>query len=246
MLIAIDVLAAPAAPKRVLVLQSYGQDFAPYTILSGAFRDELTQRLGEPVDIVEVSLVTAELGAVLEDAPFVAYLQALLVGRKPDLIVSMGGPASIFAQRQRQRLFPDVPMLYAALDDEPSAVCTNGQRCHYWDHLDVHGFVQNILDVLPQTRHVAVVVGTSPVEQFWKAQLLREFQPFMNRIEFIWLDQFTFEQMKQRVATMPPHSAILYTVLLLSRGNSAYPDARSAGHSRSRKCPRFRGFCLQY
>ena len=212
---AIDVLAAPAgAPKRVLVLQSYGQDFAPYSDLSGAFRDELTQRLGKPVDIVEVSLVTAEVGAPLEDAPFVAYLQAILIGRKPDLIVSMGGPASAFAQRQRQRLFPDAPMLYAALDDRTLGkyVLTDNDAI-IGTHLDVRGFVQNILDVLPETAHVAVVVGTSPVEQFWKAELLREFQPFMSRIEFIWLDQLTFEQMKQRVATMPSHSAILYAVL---------------------------------
>ena len=35
----------------------------------------------------------------------------------------------------------------------------------------------------------------------------------MNRIEFIWLDQLTFEEMKQRVAELPPNSAILYAVL---------------------------------
>ena len=87
-----DVLAQPAAAsKRVLLLHSYGQDFAPYSDLSLAFRDELTQKLGEPVDLVEVSLVTAGAGASLEDAPFVDYLQALLVGRKPDLVVPIGG-----------------------------------------------------------------------------------------------------------------------------------------------------------
>ncbi len=103
--------------------------------------------------------------------------------------------------------------------------------------LDVHGFVQNIVDVLPETAHVAVVVGASPVEKFWKEELSREFQPFMNRIEFIWFDQLTFDEMKQRVAELPPQSAILYSVLVidaagiprtLTRGLQDIHDAANA------------------
>ncbi len=82
-------------------------------------------------------------------------------------------------------------------------------------HLDVRGFVQNILDVLPQTTHVAVIVGASPVEKYWKEELRREFQPFMSRIEFTWFDQLTFEQLKQHVAKLPPHSAILYALFVV-------------------------------
>jgi signal transduction histidine kinase len=43
----------------------------------------------------------------------------------------------------------------------------------------------------------------------------REFQPFMKRIDFTWFDQLTFEEMKQRVAELPPRSAVLYAVLVV-------------------------------
>ncbi len=216
-LASVAVLAAPATePKRVLVLHSYGQDFAPYGDLASTFREELIQRFGEPVDLVEVSLMTTGAGAWPEDAPFVGYLQALLVGRKPDVVVPVGGPASSFMLRQRQHLFPDTPTVYVAVDErtlERFALSDNDTVVA--SNLDVHGFVQNILDVLPETTHVAVVVGTSPVERYWAEEMRREFQPFMNRIEFIWFDQLTFEEMKQRVAELPPRSAILYAVLLI-------------------------------
>jgi signal transduction histidine kinase len=225
MLTGFEVLAQPAAgPRRVLVLHSYGQDLAPYSDLSVFFRDELIQRLGEPVDLVEVSLVTAGAGDSLEDAPFVDYLQALLVGRTPDLVVPIGGIASSFAQRQRQSLFPDVPTLYVAVDDRTlDRYALTDQDTVVASRLDVHGFVQNILDVLPETAHVAVIVGTSPVEQFWKEELSREFQPFMNRVEFIWFDQLTFEEMKQRAAELPPNSAILYAVLIIDAAGIPRP-----------------------
>jgi signal transduction histidine kinase len=224
----LDVLAQPAAgPTRVLVLHSYGQDLAPYSDLALVFRDELTQKFGEPVDLVEVSLVTAGAGESMEDAPFVDYLQALLVARTPDLVVPIGGIASSFAQRQRQRLFPDVPTLYVAVDDRTlERYALTDKDTVVASRLDVHGFVQNIVDVLPETAHVAVVVGSSPVEQFWKEELLREFQPFMNRIEFIWFDELTFEEMKQRAAELPPNSAILYAVLIIDAAGIPRPLTR--------------------
>ncbi len=130
-------------------------------------------------------------------------------------------------QRQRQRLFPDVPTLYAAVDDRTlDRYALTDKDTVVASRLDVHGFVQNILDVLPETAHVAVVIGDSPVEEFWKEELLREFQPFMNRIEFIWFDQLTFEEMKQRVAELPPHSAILYAVLIIDAAGIPRPLTR--------------------
>jgi signal transduction histidine kinase len=228
LLMGFDVSAQPVVgAKRVLLLHSYGEDIAPYSDLSVVFRDELTRKLGEPVDLVEISLVTTVAGASVDDAPFVDYLQALLVGRKPDLVVPIGGIASGFAQRQRQRLFPDVPTLYVAVDDRTlGRYALTDKDTVVASRLDVRGFVQNILDVLPETKHVAVVVGASPVEKFWKEELNREFQPFMNRIAFEWFDQLTFDEMNRRVAELPPDSAILYAVLVIDAAGTPRPLTR--------------------
>ena len=69
-------------------------------------------------------------------------------------------------------------------------------------------------------------VGASPLEKYWREEMHREFQPFMNRIEFIWFDQLTFDEMKQRVAELPPHSAILYAVLVMDAAGTQRPIAR--------------------
>ena len=221
-----SVLAAE--PKRVLVLHSYRQELAPFSGFAPAFRAELTRKFGQPVELLEVSLITTGSGASLEDAPFVSYLHALLMGRNPDLVVTIGGPAASFTQRQRQGLFPDTPTLYAAVDQRTLAryVLTDTDTV-VATQLDVHGYVQNILDVLPDTTQVAVVIGASPIEKFWKEEMQREFKPFMNRIEFTWLDQLTFEEMERHVAEMPRHSAILYALLIMDAAGIPHPIARA-------------------
>jgi hypothetical protein len=42
-------------PKRVLIVHSFGNAAPPFTTHSIAFETELTQKMGEPVDLDEVS-----------------------------------------------------------------------------------------------------------------------------------------------------------------------------------------------
>ena len=208
--------ATVAEPKRVLLLHSFGHDFAPYSDFAATFRTELARRSGQPVDVYDVSLLSARSSTPHEDAPFVDHLLALFPNRQPDLVVTIGAPALRFAQRQRQRLFPQVPMLLAAAEQrhvrdasltaDDTVVATMN---------DLPGLIENILQVLPETTTVAVVLGASPLEKFWAGELRRELEPFANRINFLWFDQHSLEEIKQLAAALPPRSAILYGIMLV-------------------------------
>lgn len=205
-----------AEPKRVFLLQSFGHYFEPSSDSWESFRTELVRRSGTTVDLYEVSLLTARVDTTREDAPFVDYLLALFSEHRPDLVVPIGGPAVRFAQRQHQRLFPRVPMLFTAIDQRlvPDATLTANETVVPIKN-DLPGLIENILQVLPATTTVAVVLGASPLEKFWAQELRREIQPFTNRINFVWFDKMSFEEIKQRVAALPPRSAILYGMMLV-------------------------------
>jgi len=97
--------AALSEPRRVLLLHSFGRDFAPWNEYARTIREELDRQSTEPVDIFEASLATARF-ADDDEAPFVDYLRALFAKRKLDLIVTIAAPAASFFQRHRQQLFP--------------------------------------------------------------------------------------------------------------------------------------------
>ena len=48
--------AAFSEPKRVMLLHSFGRDFAPWNEYARTIREELAQQSKEPVDIFEASL----------------------------------------------------------------------------------------------------------------------------------------------------------------------------------------------
>ena len=69
---------------------------------------------------------------------------------------------------------------------------------------------ENILQVLPDTKDVMVVLGTSPNEKFWKEAIGKELEPLANRIKLSWTDELSFEELLKRASALPPHTAIFW------------------------------------
>ena len=105
-----------AESKRVMLLHSFGLDFKPWSEYAKSIRSELVRQSPWPLDIVENSLVTARSSDEDPEAPFVEYLRALFAKHSLDLIVSIGGPAANFVQRNRQQLFATNPMVFTAVE----------------------------------------------------------------------------------------------------------------------------------
>jgi signal transduction histidine kinase len=55
-----------------------------------------------------------------------------------------------------------------------------------------------------------VVLGASPVEQFWKEAIAKEVEPLSNRVRFSWTNHLSFNELVKHAAALPPHSAIFW------------------------------------
>jgi signal transduction histidine kinase len=214
MLIFAAIGAAAAEPKRVLLLHSFGPQFVPWAFFAGQFREELFKLSPDKVDLYEASLEGARFQQPSEQGPIVDYLVALFATRKLDLIVTIGAPAAFFVQKYRAQFFPSIPLViggpeqrainYGTLTslDAPDPVT-----------LDFRKWIENILEVRPDTTHIAWVVGASPLERFWTEEFRRTSQPFADRISFEWFNDLRFEDMLKRISQLPPHSAAFYVDL---------------------------------
>ncbi len=208
--------ALAAEPKRVMLLHSFGRDFKPWSDYARAIRAELVRQSPWPLDITDHSLVTARSSDENPEAAFVEYLRALFAKRPLDLIVSIGAPAAAFVQRHRQQLFPTTPMVFTAVDQRRvqfSVLTANDAVVAV--NINYFRAFENILQVLPDTKTVAVVVGTSPIEKYWKQEIANEVAPFANRIAIRWYDDLSFEGILKHAAALPPQSAIFWELMIV-------------------------------
>jgi signal transduction histidine kinase len=205
-----------AESKRVMLLHSFGRDFKPWSEYAKSIRVELDRQSPWPLDITEHSLVSARSPDEDPETPFVEYLRALFAKRPLDLIVSIGAPAAAFVQRHRPQLFAATPMVFTALDQrrvQYSSLTANDAvvalRINYLSAFE------NILQVLPDTKDVIVVVGTSPIEKFWKEAIGKEVEPLANRIKLSWTDELSFEALLKQASALPPRTAIFWELMIV-------------------------------
>ena len=75
--------------------------------------------------------------------------------------------------------------------------------------------MKNILQVLPDTRNIVVVVGTSPIEKFWKEEIGSSVASLSDRVTFAWTDGLSFDEILKRAAALPPHTAIFWELMIV-------------------------------
>ena len=99
---------------------------------------------------------------------FTEYLNALFSRRAPDIIVAFGAPAAAFIQRHRASLFPATPMVLTAVDQRRVAQASLTENdAVVAVRLNIPFLFGNILQLLPDTGTIAVMIGNSPNERFW-------------------------------------------------------------------------------
>ncbi|MET4443864.1 signal transduction histidine kinase [Bradyrhizobium sp. GM2.2] len=206
--------AADPEPKRVLMLQSFGLRFKPWTDFAEFLRPQMIKQSKVPIDFQDHSLLSALVDDDKALAPFIGYLQALYGAKPPDLIVALGAPAAEFVQRYRAQLFPKTPMMFTSVEarrvqyDKLTEYDTVAAAAHNFP-----AAIETILKVLPDTKVIAVVNGASPNETFWQGVLERELAPFSGRVELRWYNKLSFEDILKDAAHLPPHSAIFWHLM---------------------------------
>jgi signal transduction histidine kinase len=219
LLMVLAALCAPSRatatePKRVLFLHSFGRDFAPYDVTVAAIRADLMRDSGQTVAIYDASLDAGQATESDDPKPLVELLRYRFAASPPDVVITIAPPAAAFYLQNRDNVFPGTPVVVAAIDERlvPRSLLREGDTA-VASHHDFPALVDNILRLLPETQKIVVVLGASPLERYWFGEFRKAFALYANRVGFEWLNDLSLAQMRKRVAALPPHFAVLYTIL---------------------------------
>ncbi|UVO33606.1 HAMP domain-containing histidine kinase [Bradyrhizobium arachidis] len=200
--------------KRVLVLHSFGREFRPWSEYARSIKAELERRSPWPLDIQEHTLLTARFNNPGPEAPFIEYLASLYQGSLPDIVISIGAPAARFVQRYRGKLFPGTPMVLTVVEERlVNRSDLTGDDVVVSVRNDFMAAFKNILQVMPDTRTVAVVIGASPLEKYWIDEVARELEPLADRLTIVWYSDLSFEEILKRAAKLPPHTVLFWGLM---------------------------------
>ena len=203
---------AQAPQKSVLFVYSgesaytVGGLASPIAVLDLALERRLRAGLGGALLYYSEHVDTTRLG----DAAYVKDMRSLLVSkyasRKLDLIVVFGDVAVDFVSRFRAAFFPEVPIVFGTTDPVAAMPNSTGVR----GQVSQQKVLDTALLVRPETRHVAIVAGTTSYDQYYVRAAREAFTPYEGRLSFTYLTGLPMRELLSRVATLPPHSIILF------------------------------------
>jgi signal transduction histidine kinase len=217
-----------ASTQRVLLLHSFGRDVEAHATFARTFQTELATLRSDRVEFHELSLGLTSLGGEHSEAHFAEYLASFDARHPFDLVVSIGGPAARFVQGHRRRVFTNTPMLIAATDARHLSEGTVTERDAVVPvHVDLAVNFQNILRVLPDTKEILVVLGSSPLEKFWLETFRSETSSFESRVRITYVDTLPLDRIVERAAAAAPGTAIVYALLVQDAAGVPYGGERA-------------------
>ena len=204
------------ATTRVLIVHSFGRDFAPFGVTTAVFRREFAMRQPGTVIFMEATLDVGRPLGPAEEAAFAAYLKTRYSEPPPDLIVGVGGIAASFLLQYRDANFSGVPMLLSAVD----ARFAQRQRMRPRDamaatNVDIQRLFDNMLALRPDLRTIALVIGDSSIERTWQRWFVEVGAGLPKSVRLVTFGGLSLEEMTRRVADLPPDAAVLYVHVLV-------------------------------
>jgi signal transduction histidine kinase len=214
--------ALAAEAKRVMVLY---YSFGGNLVNAKNFRVELDRQSRDLLEVYDAPFLTARPADEIAPSRYADYLRALLPDQRLDLAVAIGGSAVRLFQKYRSQHFPSTPMLVIAEERRvPAGLGANDVVVA--TSINLAEIVENILRVRPETTNVAVVIGNSPNERVWLEEMRTTFQPYTTRVSFTYFNDLPFDEMLNRAANLPPHSAIFLLLLLTDAAGATHEEVK--------------------
>jgi len=134
--------------------------------------------------------------------------------RNIDFLITLEQGALHFLLNEGQGLFPDTPVLALDLPLTFELPQTKRHIIRQSIAYDMIGTLEEALKLVPGAKRVYVVIGVYPEHKPYLDQARRDFRKWEDRLEFIYLNDRSFEDMLDMVSRAPSGTIVLYLVLV--------------------------------
>jgi PAS domain S-box-containing protein len=201
--------------KRILILYSFDKEQGIYVRLDESLRSRLISQLPDRVEFYTEYLDLIRFPDPGHADNLVRLLRLRLAEIKPDLLIPVGYTALNFVLSSGKDLFPHTPIVALFNERREGDLKLSPEQLPFMTGIkgkdDPRPTVDLALRLQPDTRRVAVVVGSSPNEKFWLEQLRTELTADDGKITFTYLTDLSMDRLLKQLAELPPHTIILYT-----------------------------------
>ncbi|MGA7066729.1 MAG: histidine kinase dimerization/phospho-acceptor domain-containing protein [Pseudolabrys sp.] len=222
-------LAAQPSSRSVLLLDQSSAGLPFNTALATAVR--LTLNAGSRVPIsfyVEHLDANRFFGSDYEES-ILSFFRMKYRDKAIDVVVVVGSSALNFVSRRRGELWPNVPVVFAAIDEATIAKVTLPPNVTgVTMQLTLQDMVRTATIVVPDLKRIAIVGDPLERQTFYR-HFLDEIQTVTSQYEIINLMNFSMGELKRRLGNLPDATAVIYTGIYYDNEGVSHVPAEPLG-----------------
>jgi hypothetical protein len=153
----------------------------------------------------------------------IKFLQRKYEGEKIDLIFTLGSAGLKFLLKHQAEVFTDTPKIFINTNEHELEGVDLGQNVTgVQGRIELKPALDLALSLHPGARRVVVVTGSSSQDKFWETLAHKEFQSYEDKVEFSYLTNSTIEELRNELASLPPHTIVFFLNFLADRAGNGY------------------------
>lgn len=228
---AISDISMVKPEKNVLVIHQYSAEQAYVNLFNQGLRDVLAQ---DDRYYYNISYEYLEIDKMPHDVIYLDMKIDQLVYKQkhsnwiPDVVVTSCG-VSDWLLKYKKELFDETPIVACSPSYSGKSIIPID---HFTDHYLLPGndsFANNyqlILDLLPDTKNIYVVLGNSYEEQNLLSIAQDEAKAFEDRVNFIYTNRRSYDDMLSTLRNAPNDSAVLFSRWLTDVEGESFDSGR--------------------
>lgn len=203
--------AIHAAPlKEVLVLYASRRDTQVAIVGERELPRLLEDGLPEGLDYYSEYIDQGRFPDIEYQAALGEFLRKKYAHTHFDVIITMHDLATDFVRRNRDELFPGVPVVFYA---GASAGARDPNSTGVVSPMNFGGSIDLALALQPDTRHVFVVIGAGSGDKSYETLARLQFKRFEPRLTITYLTGLPIGALEARLSALPPQSIVYYMVV---------------------------------
>lgn len=200
----------PKSPRHILLIHESDYGLPWYTAFTEALRDSL-----DKISNIKIELHVEFTGLSYHfDDDYVQLLVALYGRRyadhRIDLIITTSNVTTRFITEHGKVIFPSTPILFITDTEDVDIVRTKQNMTGIVEKVEIEDTLNLALELLPKTRHIAVVSGASDPDRFYEAKARRVIKKYEGKLEPIYLTGLSWEELLDNLRRLPAYTVVLY------------------------------------
>ena len=202
--------AAAQELRTVLVLHSEQWQAPVLALITQSFRESLAS---SPTIAVEAQYLNIwRFAGDAHDQELVEWLHSRYRGRRLAAVVPIGVPASVFASRYAETIWPGARLIHSAIDGDQVRVATERGDPVILRAYQYRRTVEYALQVWPATRGVWLIAGASAQDHRFLDVAEADLAPLKSRIRIERVSDLRWDDLLTRVRHLPKDTIALGVV----------------------------------